>query len=300
MKYHGLAMMVEIESSRLTLDLIPGPDAGWKELFHFALTYDGYKRYGSIVDLDRLAHEERPKTLDELRACLFFIQRVWHDQHELPEGKDLEKFKILVEAIREKVIERDKEGSSISVGGTRKIMQAYDSRAIAMDMNESPFTGLPIEDQLSLRNMCGREIMTLDDYLRERNKLIEKSKSQITKVEVLTPSDIQVKPFSTQIKEFIRTVTWTYASTMPEWPHEYIVRYKVDKELFLEMVRHIREHGYQGSFYEKEITYFNEGEKVYWTMGEPLEKTIVINRCRGEDTYEARKKNGTLPEKKPN
>jgi len=35
-------------------------------------------------------------------------------------------------------------------------------------------------------------------------------------------------------------------------------------------------------------------------MGEPLEKTIVINRCREEDTYEARKKNGTLPEKNPN
>ncbi|HPR74338.1 MAG TPA: hypothetical protein PLX41_11835 [Bacteroidales bacterium] len=239
MKYHGLAMMIEIESSRLTLDLIPGPDAGWEELFHFALTYDGYKRYGSIVDLDRLAHEERPKTLDELRACLFFIQRVWHDQNELPEGKDLQKFKILVEAIREKVAEREKEGSSISGVGAGKIMQAYDSRAIAKDMNQSPFTELPIKDQMALRKMCYREIMTLEDYMRERNKLIEKSKSQTFEVEILAPRDLQVTPFTDKIKEFIQSVTWTFASTMPEWPHEYIVRYKVDKEQFLQMVRHM-------------------------------------------------------------
>ena len=39
--------MVEIESSKLTLDLIPGPDASWEEIFDFALTFDGYKHYGS-------------------------------------------------------------------------------------------------------------------------------------------------------------------------------------------------------------------------------------------------------------
>nr|HPR74334.1 hypothetical protein [Bacteroidales bacterium] len=70
--------------------------------------------------------------------------------------------------------------------------------------------------------------------------------------------------------------------------------------IFASRLQHIREYGYQGYFYEKRITYFNEEGKVYWTMGEPLEKTIVINRCREEDTYEARKKNGTLPEKNPN
>lgn len=288
-----------IENSELTLDQIPGPDAGWVEIFDFAQTYDGYKLH-SPESLARIYEKKGYKTLDELRASLFFQQRAWHWYDEIPEGKYLDMFKSMVQAIRERVAEEKLRGYPPSKFTDRQIMSASASRAIARDMNQSPFTELPIKDQMALRNMCGREIMTLDDYLRERNKLIEKTKSQSTKVEILTPSDLQVKPFSTQIKEFILSVSWTYASTMPEWPHEYIVRYKVDKELFLEMVRHIREYGYQGSFYEKRLTYFNDGGKVYWTMGEPLEKTIVINRCREEDTYEARRKNGTLPEKKPN
>jgi len=185
------------------------------------------------------------------------------------------------------------------IGGNRKFMKAYDSRAIANDMSQPPFTMLRLEDQMKLRNMCGIEIMTLDEYLVERDKLVNQQKeSGITDFSFHRPSR-QKKPFTEQIKEFIQSVTWTYARTMPDWPHEYIVRYKVDKELFLEMVRHIREHGYLGSFYEKSLVYFNEDGKVYWTMGEPIEKTVVVNRCREEDTYEARRKNGTLPEIKP-
>jgi len=30
-------------------------------------------------------------------------------------------------------------------------------------------------------------------------------------------------------------------------------------------------------------------------MGEPLEETKIINRCKEEDSYENRLKNGTLP-----
>ena len=33
-----------------------------------------------------------------------------------------------------------------------------------------------------------------------------------------------------------------------------------------------------------------------WTMGEPIEVTTIINRCRKEQTYENRLKCGTLPE----
>jgi hypothetical protein len=288
--------MVEIESSRLTLDLIPGPDAGWEEIFDFALTFDGYKRYGSIQNLAQIAREDRHKTIDELRASLFYIQRVWHGQDEIPEGEYLDKFKLLVQAIREKVAEAQIQGLTITGVLTRKIMKAYDSRAIAKDINQPPFTELPFEDKMSIRCMFGKEIMTFDQYLIERDNLISKRESQTGKeFPILKPSK-EKKPFSDQIKDFIQSVTWTYAKTMSEWPHEYIVKYKVDKELFLEMVKHIREYGYQGFFYEKSLTYFNEAGKVYWTMGEPIEKTIVINRCKEEETYEARRKNGTLPE----
>lgn len=107
-----------------------------------------------------------------------------------------------------------------------------------------------------------------------------------------------MQPYNNILKDFINTVTWTYAKTMPEWPHEYIVRGKVDENLFVETVKHIREFGYQGSFYQKPITYFEDDDLVYWTMGAPIDETTIINRCKKENSYEARFKNGTLPETK--
>jgi len=100
------------------------------------------------------------------------------------------------------------------------------------------------------------------------------------------------------LREFIDSSQWTFAKTMPEWPHEYIVRERVDKNLFTRLVRHIRANGYEGKFYRKSITYYDDGELVYWTMGAPLEETIIINRCRKENSYEYRLLKGTLPEPK--
>ena len=82
---------------------------------------------------------------------------------------------------------------------------------------------------------------------------------------------------------------------MPIWPHEYIVRDRVDVELFEDLVRHIREHGHKGRFYQKVLTYYEEAGLTYWTMGAPVGETTIINRCRSEDTYEHRMVSGTLP-----
>ena len=106
-----------------------------------------------------------------------------------------------------------------------------------------------------------------------------------------------MQPFSERLSEFIHMATWTYARTMPEWPHVYIVKKNVDAGLFVEVVRHIREHGYQGSFYQEQITYYDQDGLVYWTMGATIEETTIINRCREEGTYENRLKNGTLPDR---
>ena len=100
---------------------------------------------------------------------------------------------------------------------------------------------------------------------------------------------------SDALREFIDSSQWTFAKTMPEWPHEYIVRERVDENLFVQLVRHIRACGYEGNFYRKSITYYDDGGLVYWTMGAPLEETTIINRCRKEDTYGYRLLNGTLP-----
>lgn len=103
-------------------------------------------------------------------------------------------------------------------------------------------------------------------------------------------------PLSSELKGFVCEKAWTFARTYARtWPHEYLVRAQVDERLFVSLVRHIRAHGYQGSFYHKPITYFDEGGMVYWTMGDPIEEETIVNRCLKEQSYEYRLKNGTLP-----
>jgi len=102
--------------------------------------------------------------------------------------------------------------------------------------------------------------------------------------------------FPQTLREFIASCHWIFAkSYAPDWPHEYIVRKNVDEGLFIKLVEHIRAHGYEGRYYAKRITYFDEGGMVYWTMGSSLDETIIVNRCKKDQTYEYRLKNGTLP-----
>jgi hypothetical protein len=100
--------------------------------------------------------------------------------------------------------------------------------------------------------------------------------------------------FPVDLRVFVESAEWTFAKTMPEWPHEYIVRERVDEELFVTLVQHIREYGYEGKFYSKTMTYYDEDDRVYWTMGAPLDETIIVNRCQKEDSYESRLRNGLM------
>ncbi|MCK9230830.1 MAG: hypothetical protein M0Q23_08835 [Syntrophales bacterium] len=65
------------------------------------------------------------------------------------------------------------------------------------------------------------------------------------------------------LQEFVASSKWTFAKTMPEWPHEYIVRDRVDKALFEALVLHIRQYGFEGRFYQRVFTYFAEGGFLY-------------------------------------
>src|SRR5262245_51194085 len=102
--------------------------------------------------------------------------------------------------------------------------------------------------------------------------------------------------FPPDLRAFVATTIWTFAKTYAAtWPHEYIVRHRVDEALFLKLVVHIRSNGYEGRFYRRRITYFDEEGLVYWTMGEPIGETTVVNRCHKDQTYEYRLAQGTLP-----
>jgi hypothetical protein len=97
------------------------------------------------------------------------------------------------------------------------------------------------------------------------------------------------------LRAFVDAETWTFAKTMPTWPHEYLVRERVDERLFERLVVRIRTHGREGRFYARVLTYYEEAGLVYWTMGAPLAETTIVNRCRSEATYENRLAAGTLP-----
>jgi hypothetical protein len=102
--------------------------------------------------------------------------------------------------------------------------------------------------------------------------------------------------FPEDLQGFVTEQKWTFAKTYAlTWPHEYIVRGRVEEDLFIRLVEHIRTHGHEGSFYSKRITYFDEDGTVYWTMGAPVDETIIINRCKIEESYEYRLQHGTLP-----
>ena len=97
------------------------------------------------------------------------------------------------------------------------------------------------------------------------------------------------------LRRFVDESHWTYAKTMPKWPHEYLVRDRVDEALFLKLVQHIRANGQKQRFYEERCLYFEEDGLLYWTMGAPLDETTIVNRCKSEDSFENRERNGTLP-----
>jgi hypothetical protein len=74
-------------------------------------------------------------------------------------------------------------------------------------------------------------------------------------------------PLPKTLSKFIDSCRWTFAKTMPLWPHEHLVRDRVDRELFLSLVVHIRTCGFEAPFYQGILTYFVEDGFLCWTMG---------------------------------
>lgn len=96
--------------SRSTDIPVPGPTAPWWQLAEFALTFDGYARFGGFKGLSHMAnaaarawHHRRslPATLDEARGWLFFEQRRHRHLDSDPRGADLDYVRALVQRIHD-------------------------------------------------------------------------------------------------------------------------------------------------------------------------------------------------------
>lgn len=82
--------------------------------------------------------------------------------------------------------------------------------------------------------------------------------------------------------DMISRCEWTFAKTMPSAPHEYIVRGKcpLTDEEFVYFVKMQREYGVKERWGRYNHPYLYIDDYKYWTMGAPLDETIVINRAK--------------------
>jgi len=90
--------------------------------------------------------------------------------------------------------------------------------------------------------------------------------------------------FGVEMKEQIEAMLlgnkWTFAKTMPTNPHEYTLRKNWENDLdFIKAVQFIRDNGYSLSWWGRLYTCYDLDGKRYWTMGDPMETTRLINRA---------------------
>jgi hypothetical protein len=84
------------------------------------------------------------------------------------------------------------------------------------------------------------------------------------------------------IKAFISKECWTFAKTMPQWPHWYLVRAKCDDDTFSKFVSFIYTNGYVRAWHDREFTYLDIDDYSYWTTGNPVDQTTIINRAKAK------------------
>lgn len=96
----------EIHNRDLTLADIPPSQAGWDVIGAFALTFDGYRHWGSFEACAEVANARRGSSLTELRTCLFFEQRRWRHFGDEPDAGAMAYIWDLVESIRARVASR--------------------------------------------------------------------------------------------------------------------------------------------------------------------------------------------------
>lgn len=83
-----------------------------------------------------------------------------------------------------------------------------------------------------------------------------------------------------ELRECLKHAQFRYAKTMPRFPHHYTLRQTWDNSMFDAAVRAIREFGLPRMFGNRQYIYYDFENNTYWTMGSPVEKTILINRAK--------------------
>lgn len=97
---------------------------------------------------------------------------------------------------------------------------------------------------------------------------------------------------------FVAQAEWTFAKTVPNWPHFYIVEEKLPDQAAFQAARaFVRESGRLGKFFDMDVFYFDADEWTYWAspLAKLPESQYMLNRCKTEYSYEACARSGELP-----
>jgi len=90
-----------------------------------------------------------------------------------------------------------------------------------------------------------------------------------------------VKEYVRYTENFINRCAWTFAKTMPQMPHHYVVRDDLsydDKKMFDAFGEYIKRNGYSASFASKRYDYLNTGGFKYWIIGNILNKAKISKK----------------------
>ena len=83
-----------------------------------------------------------------------------------------------------------------------------------------------------------------------------------------------------RVKELLRKNKFVFAKTMSATPHYYTMKFDwASLKEFNEVVMFIRKYGYTEKFGSKTYMYLDVDGYKYWTMGNTLEITKLINKA---------------------
>lgn len=91
----------------------------------------------------------------------------------------------------------------------------------------------------------------------------------------------------TIFQRFVDRNSWIFAIKFAKFaPHEYVCKHRIseeDQRIFDQIVYYIRENGFVEIFKGREYVCYVLNGKKYWTMGDPMETTYILNRTNYED-----------------
>lgn len=85
-----------------------------------------------------------------------------------------------------------------------------------------------------------------------------------------------------ELRNLLAVAKFKFAKSMPKIPHYYTLRETWDDATFADAVLAIRNYGVPRKFGNRMYIYYDFDGYTYWTMGDTIENTILINRALRE------------------